>query len=155
MHFRRKFMVLKNFSFRLTGFLLGFILFGLPGIIPLAFGEECTEEGPGCIELLAPFPGSGPVTESGRGYFKIEETDTAITIMARYVSQIFKFGIALISIFSILMLMIGGYEYMTAGGESSQTDNAKQRITQALFGLVMVFLSALLLNFINPNFFKL
>ncbi|MBI5413966.1 hypothetical protein HZA38_00425 [Candidatus Peregrinibacteria bacterium] len=112
--------------------------------------KGCPPNSSDCIELLAPFPGQD---ETGR--FEIKKDATAVDIMGKYVSQVFLFGMGVVSIFSVLILIVGGFEYMSAGGESSKTDAAKQRITQALLGLVLVFLSALLLNFINPSFFRL
>jgi len=103
---------------------------------------NCTD-----ITLLAPFPGqSSTISTRDKG---------AIEILGVYISQIFTFGMALIVIFAVIMIMFAGYEYMFAGGDSSKTDNAKSRIVQALLGIILVFLSALLLNIINPTFYKL
>ncbi len=140
-------------------FLLAFSLFSPfaenttnGGVFPVAFAGDppkCDAGDKTCkIELLEKLPSMESSTIDIKGM-------NSVQILGLYISHVFKFGLALVSIFSVIMVMIGGYEYMTAGGESSKADNAKTRIEQALFGLILVFLSALLLNFINPNFFKL
>lgn len=117
--------------------------------------DDNDNDGSYAIELEAPFPGMETDPEGEKGRLIITKDDNAVTIMGKYVSAVYKFGVAVVSIFAVIMLMIGGYEFMMAGGDSGKTDNARTRIEQALFGLVLVFLSALLLNFINPTFFKI
>ncbi len=108
--------------------------------------EKCeAEHGVDSLTLQAPFQ---------KGKETIDTSGDAISILGQYVEQIFSFGMALIVIFAVLMIMVAGYEYMFAGGDSGKTDNAKKRIMQALLGVVLVLLAALLLNIINPNFFK-
>lgn len=126
------------------------ICFGLLAMIfappVLAQDDDAGTKGVDSFELMEPFDKSKSEIDTSRG---------AIGIMQQYIGQIFKFGAALISIFAVIMIMWGGYEYMLAGGESGTVENAKNRIMQALLGLTLLFLSAVLLNFINPNFFKL
>ena len=98
------------------------------------------------IELRAPFDKSKSVIRTDKG---------AIDILQQYVSQIFKFGFALVTIFAVIMMMYAGYEYMLAGGESGKVDTAKSRVAQTLLGLVFLGGGAFLLHLVNPNFFLL
>jgi len=50
-----------------------------------------------------------------------------------------------------VMLMIGGFQYLTAGGDASRVGAAKKRITDSMVGLVLVLGAFLILNTINPD----
>lgn len=72
-----------------------------------------------------------------------------------YVGRIYKWASGTIGIVAVLFLVIGGIEMAAAGGDAGKLDKAKERIVQSLSGLVLLFLSALILYTINPNFFTL
>jgi hypothetical protein len=46
------------------------------------------------------------------------------------------------------MLIVGGFKYLTAGGEAPAVESARKTITYAIAGLVLVALSFLILRFI-------
>ena len=70
-----------------------------------------------------------------------------------YMSRIYKWAAGTIGIVSVLFLVWGGIEISAAQGDSGKIEKAKGRIQQSLAGLVLLFLSALFLYTINPNFF--
>jgi len=72
-----------------------------------------------------------------------------------YVSNIYKFGIWTIGIAAMLMIMIGGYVYLTSAGNTAQTGKAKSIITDAIVGIILALVSYLLLYTINPDLVKL
>lgn len=72
-----------------------------------------------------------------------------------YVSAIYRFGIWTIGISAMLMIMIGGYIYLTSAGNTAQTGKAKNIITDAIIGLILAMVSYLLLYTINPDLVKL
>jgi len=47
------------------------------------------------------------------------------------------------------MLIVGGFKYMTAGGDPKATEMSKKTLTLAIGGLVVVVLSFLILRFIQ------
>ncbi len=49
---------------------------------------------------------------------------------------------------SVIMIVVGGVKYMTAGGESSKVTSAKSTITYALIGVVLFLLSRAILTFV-------
>lgn len=49
------------------------------------------------------------------------------------------------------MMVLGGYTYMTAAGNQARVSRAKEYITDALIGMVLVFGSYLFLKQINEN----
>lgn len=53
---------------------------------------------------------------------------------------------------SAIMLIVGGFKYMTAAGASDQMAGAKKTITNAIIGLVISILSAAIINMIVGAF---
>ena len=74
-------------------------------------------------------------------------------LLYTYMSRIYRWAAGTIGIVSVLFLVVGGIEMSAAQGDSGKIEKAKGRIQQSLAGLVLLFLSALFLFTINPNFF--
>ena len=49
---------------------------------------------------------------------------------------------------SVVMIIIGGFKYITSGGESSNVTGAKNTIMYALIGLVIVALAQVIVRFV-------
>ncbi|MDP3052288.1 MAG: pilin [bacterium] len=71
-----------------------------------------------------------------------------------YLQTIFLFGISLAGILAVVMIVRGGIEYITAYGNPGQIENAKNRITQAILGLLLAVGAWLILYTINPDLAK-
>lgn len=67
-----------------------------------------------------------------------------------YLSKIFNLAIGVASVLAVLMIVIGGFKYMTSDAVSYTTE-AKKQINDALLGLVLVLASWLILNTINTD----
>lgn len=74
-------------------------------------------------------------------------------LLYSYVGRIYKWAAGTIGIVTVLFLVVGGIEISAAQGDSGKIEKAKERIMQSLAGLVLLFLSALILYTVNPNFF--
>jgi hypothetical protein len=53
-----------------------------------------------------------------------------------------------IGVVSVIMIMVGGFRYVTAGGDSSSISAAKNTILYAIVGLVVAALAQVLVNFV-------
>lgn len=71
--------------------------------------------------------------------------------LSEYISWAFRAVLALAGFLSVLMITIGGVQYIASGASVSNRDEAKDRITNAIYGLVLAFASYLLLQTINPQ----
>ena len=76
-------------------------------------------------------------------------------LLYSYMGRIYKWAAATVGIVAVLYLVLGGIEISAAQGDSGKIDKAKERIMQSLGGLVLLFLSGLILYTINPNFFTI
>lgn len=71
--------------------------------------------------------------------------------IGRYIVAIYTFGVYAGGIVATIVLMAGGFVWLLAGGNTSQVEQARTMITGAVTGYVLLLLSWVLLNTINPN----
>ncbi|MCU0667240.1 MAG: pilin [Patescibacteria group bacterium] len=64
------------------------------------------------------------------------------------VGTIIDFFSWLIGIASVIMIMVGGFKYVTSGGDSSKTKTAKDTILYAIIGLIIVVLAQSIVWFV-------
>lgn len=72
-----------------------------------------------------------------------------------YIGQIYRYVAFLGGIIAVLTIIVAGLLMTTAGDNSDQLGKAKAIIVKCITGLVLLFLSAIILYVINPNFFVL
>lgn len=70
------------------------------------------------------------------------------------VTQYYNIAIGLAIISAILMTMLGGYYLVVSAGSAGLVEKGKKTIFNALFGLTLAILSAVFLNFLNPQIFS-
>lgn len=74
-------------------------------------------------------------------------------IFGRYVSALYRWAAGIVGIVAVLTMVYSGIQISMAGGDTAKLDSAKNRIMQSIIGLVILFLSGLILYTINPGFF--
>ncbi|TSC73464.1 MAG: Uncharacterized protein G01um101470_70 [Parcubacteria group bacterium Gr01-1014_70] len=90
-------------------------------------------------KLLAPLPGGSvqlPADETGFSF---------------YAQNFYLFLLSAAVILALVMLVIGGVEYVASAGNTSLLGDAKGRMLNALLGLLLALASWLILNLINPD----
>ncbi len=88
--------------------------------------------------LVEPLPGLDRIIE-GEGAF------------TQYLVTVFNLSIGGAAILAVLMIIIGGMQYTTAYDRPGAKQDAKERIKNALLGLLLVLVAWLLLFEINPD----
>lgn len=73
----------------------------------------------------------------------------------KYIPAIYNYMVSIVSIIAIVMIMVGGLRYLTAGGNPSAVTSAKETILGAVIGLFLTFGSYILLQTINPALVQL
>jgi len=71
--------------------------------------------------------------------------------LAKCIQQIYIFSLGFGSLLALLMIVLSGYRYMTAAGNAQQLQNAKDAFAAAFIGLIILFISFILLYTINPD----
>jgi len=132
----------EQYGWRVTGlvgakeYLPGVGINPVPGALPPgAYTGE--------YKLIEPIPGVGASIDTTAG-------------LGDYLNRIITLIIMIAGVLSVLMLVIGGIEYalpeVSFGGSGGQSKSeAKKRMGNALFGLVLALGSYMILNTINPN----
>ncbi len=63
--------------------------------------------------------------------------------------NVVSIAIGLAGIVFFIMFIVGGFSYLTAGGDAGKVEAAKKTLTYAILGLVLIALSYLILVFIK------
>jgi len=84
-------------------------------------------------------------TEAGSG------DKITINWIAEYIAALYKYAIGIVGILAAVVMMFGGLQWLTAGGNTGQTQSAKEWIKAALTGLIIALTSYIILFTINPD----
>ena len=115
-----------------------FVLAGAPPI----FAAEAQTSG---FTALAPIPGLTDISP------------TAVvnsTSLANFFNNLYKYVIGLAAVLAVIMIIWGGLEISTQDSISKQSAG-KEKIQQAILGLVLVLSPVLVFSIINPNILNL
>ncbi|MFH1193828.1 MAG: D-alanyl-D-alanine carboxypeptidase family protein [bacterium] len=74
-----------------------------------------------------------------------------IPYLADYIAGVYKYAVGIVSFVAIIMIMVGGLRWMTAGGNASAIGGAKEMISGAVIGLFIALGSYIVLYTINPD----
>jgi len=89
-------------------------------------------------------------------YPEIDNTTLgAETPLPQLIKYIYLFSLGIVGFMALLSILIGAIKYTTSAGDASKTGEAKEQITQALLGVLILLTAVLLLNIINPDLIKL
>ena len=67
------------------------------------------------------------------------------------ITSLYTFGVAAVTVLAFVVLVWGGFIWLTSGGNVSQIDSAKRWIMGSVLGLVIALSSFIILNTINPQ----
>ncbi len=73
--------------------------------------------------------------------------DGGVTVMS-VVRNIVQFFIILIGAIAVIMIIVGGFKYITSGGDSNKTSSAKNTLLYAAIGIVVVLFAQGLVSFV-------
>ncbi|MEK9183880.1 MAG: hypothetical protein AAB890_02300, partial [Patescibacteria group bacterium] len=95
----------------------------------------CGPQGDGSYILCSPIPG----------------IESRVTDIGSYITNIYRFALMIGGIVVFSRVVYGGLKYLSAAGNAAAQSDAKDVITQAIWGLALLFGSFLILNTINPD----
>ncbi|MDP3975378.1 MAG: pilin [bacterium] len=82
------------------------------------------------------------------------EGEDGLKLLSNYASLVYQWIAGIVGAICIVVVIFSGIQISIGGLSQDQVSTAKDRVGNALFGLVILFLSALILYTINPIFFK-
>jgi len=71
--------------------------------------------------------------------------------LEEYLTWAFRFVLALAGFLAVMMIVIGGVQYIISGANESMRGEAHKRISNAIYGLILALVSYLVLYTINPS----
>jgi len=74
------------------------------------------------------------------------------TDIGQLIQQIFTWSLSVLGIAVFVMFFYAGFLYLTAAGNTARVGEAQSRMTNAIFGAILLLSSYLILNTINPDF---
>jgi len=82
----------------------------------------------------------------------LEEVDETIELGNRdiraTIASIINVAMGLLGIIAVAIILIGGFQWMTAGGNEENVDKAKKRIIQGVIGLAIILASWAIARFV-------
>lgn len=70
--------------------------------------------------------------------------------IGEFIILMYKYLLTVASIVAVVMIIIAGMQWVTSGGNSEAISSAKKRISGAIIGLFIAYMSYFILNTINP-----
>lgn len=114
---------------------------GSGGLVTIP-GGPITYDGP---DLEIPIPGiefSSIINQNG---------EITIPWLAQYVGGAYTFLLSIAGLIAAVMMVVGGFQYVTSGGDKGKVGEGKKKIINALTGLVLALGSYTILYSINPD----
>jgi len=78
-----------------------------------------------------------------------------VTSLVDYIKTLYYFALGIAGLTAMVMIIIAGFQWLTSAGNYSKAGQAKSRMSNAVFGLLILLGAYLLLNTINPSLTRL
>jgi hypothetical protein len=117
------------------------LAFAAPAVLPLATASAaCSEIAQSVQSGVDKATGSGQSCDTAGGL-----TDSSVGSIGKQIVTIFS---EIVGVISIIMIIYGGFRYITSGGDSGNVGNAKNTIIYALIGLIIVALAQVIVHYV-------
>lgn len=73
------------------------------------------------------------------------------TTLPEIIKYIYLFSLGIVGLMAFVSIIIGAVQYITSAGNDTKIGDAKDRITSALLGILILLASVLILRTINPD----
>lgn len=118
--------------------------------------DGSTEEQPNeCRSTYVDVGGCSPSDTIICQTVRVFGSKSGIGLLFLYIGILYRWVASVIGIVAVFYIIYGGIKISTAGDNTAAVDEAKTKIIQAIAGLILLFISAVVLYTINPNFFTL
>jgi hypothetical protein len=123
------------------------VMLGAPSLIPsAAFAASCGNIGSSVAQGAdAAVPNNGGGNIQGNCDASATAGSTQIKHIASNIVNIFSIIVGAVS---IIMIIYGGFRYITSGGDSGAVGNAKNTLIYAIVGLIIVALAQVIVHFV-------
>lgn len=98
------------------------------------------------ITLLEPVGGVTTIPTAG---------NAGLGVFGFYFNLIYPWVVGMAAAIAVLMAVVGGMQIIMAGSDQSKVGAGKNRLLISLGGLIIILASAVILNLLNPTFYRL
>ncbi len=118
-----------------------FLVMGMTAVFPLAVNAQ----GAGTVPAAQP---TRPINESDLGIQYGAATGLASTDVRITIGNIIRVAMGLLGIIAVVIILIGGFTWMTAGGNEEKVGEAKKWIFSGIIGLAIILSAYAIANFV-------
>lgn len=79
----------------------------------------------------------------------IENDVPKLTCIPTVFQNLVSWALILAGVVAVFLIVISGYKFINSGGDAKQVEGARQTLTYAIIGLLIVFLSFFIINVIS------
>ncbi|MDB5170444.1 MAG: rane protein [Candidatus Saccharibacteria bacterium] len=120
------------------------------GLVPVAVPAVASAAANGCSTNIAGQIATGANEAAGSGGAinctgGPDSATSGITNLARSLVNIFSI---IVGVAAVIMIIYGGFRYITSGGDSGSVGNAKNTLIYAIVGLIIVALAQVIVRFV-------
>lgn len=90
--------------------------------------------------------GASSLTVNGTG--SCSDTSNGTDQVNSFIKTIVNVFTAIVGVVAVIMIVVGGFQYITSGGDSGKISTAKNTIIYAIIGLVFVALAQIFVQFV-------
>jgi cytochrome bd-type quinol oxidase subunit 2 len=128
----------KNIRNLIVSLVTAVSLVAVPVAVPAVVSADADIQSNLCGGASLKVDSNGDCSTTSDGTNKI---NTIVTTIINIFSLI-------VGIVSVIMIILGGFRYITSGGDSSNVQSAKNTIIYAIIGLVVVALAQFIVQFV-------
>jgi hypothetical protein len=76
------------------------------------------------------------------------QTQAGTDSINRFITDIVNVFSVIVGVVAVIMIIVGGFRYITSGGDSNNISSAKNTIIYAIIGLIIVALAQFIVQFV-------
>lgn len=73
----------------------------------------------------------------------------------KFVTTVLEWALSLAGTIAVILMLIAGYQLMTSQGDKQKLQNARERITSLIIGLLFIIFSLVILQFIARDLLRI
>jgi hypothetical protein len=101
------------------------------------------------VLVAAPFIAGAQFQTPDPGGTGLEGGIGSETTLTGFILRVINIALALAGLIAVLFLVIGGFRYITAGGNEDHTESAKKIIMNAVIGIIVIILSFVVVRVVS------
>lgn len=109
-------------------------------LVPLTASAECTNIGNQIVD--------GANSAAGTSDINCDSPEGSTGGLKELAANIVNIFSIIVGIVAVIMIIYGGFRYITSGGDSGSVGNAKNTLIYAIVGLIIVALAQLIVHFV-------